>query len=150
MESLSLQSYVLQLLFIYFVQVVVSRLSFLFRNHQKKDINFSFLCFVASLLKLYRQKACEASVSWVFDGDKYRFASYQGLTYFTVKELTSDHRPDRDDERIRVETAGGQVLNWGGVPRVNGQLAISRAIGDVYFERYVRCNILSISLVMTF
>ena len=115
-----------------------------------RDINFGFLWLTASLLKLYRQKGCEVSVFLVLDGDKYRFASYRGLTYFTVKELTSDHRPDRDDERIRVETAGGQVLNWGGVPRVNGQLAISRAIGDVYFKRYVQCNILSISLVMTF
>lgn len=55
--------------------------------------------------------------------------------HFSVKELTRDHHPDRDDERVRVETAGGYVLEWGGVPRVNGELAISRAIGDVSFKR---------------
>lgn len=55
--------------------------------------------------------------------------------HFSVKELTRDHHPNRDDERFRVENAGGYVLEWGGVPRVNGQLAISRAIGDVYFKR---------------
>ncbi|KAI3423253.1 uncharacterized protein J3R85_011217, partial [Psidium guajava] len=41
---------------------------------------------------------------------------------------------DRDDERSRVEASGGQVLVGGGVARVNGQLAVSRAIGDVIFK----------------
>ncbi|XP_057423128.1 uncharacterized protein LOC130717044 isoform X3 [Lotus japonicus] len=53
-----------------------------------------------------------------------------------LKELTSDHHPDRDDERMRVEKAGGQVIYWAGLPRVNGQLAITRAIGDVFFKSY--------------
>ncbi|XP_020233845.1 uncharacterized protein LOC109813954 isoform X2 [Cajanus cajan] len=88
-----------------------------------------------SLLKIYRQKEHDGSVS-VWDREKYRLASSHGLTHFAVKELTSDHHPDRDDERIRVETAGGQVQNWGGVPRINGQLAITRAIGDVPFKSY--------------
>ena len=52
-----------------------------------------------------------------------------------VKELTRDHRPDRDEERTRIEAAGGSVLKWGDVPRVNGELAISRAIGDVSFKK---------------
>ena len=115
-----------------------------------RDINFGFLWLTASLLKLYRQKACEASVFLVLDGDKYRFAPSHILTHFAIKELTSDHRPDRDDERIWGETAGGQVLNWGGVACVHGQLAISWAIGDVYCKRYVQCNILSISLIKAF
>lgn len=46
------------------------------------------------------------------------------------------HLPDRDDERFRVENAGGYVLEWGGVPRVNGQLAVSRAIGDLHLKGY--------------
>lgn len=62
-------------------------------------------------------------------------ASTTGLVHLSVKELTRDHHPNRDDERLRVENAGGYVLEWGGVPRVNGQLAISRAIGDIYFKR---------------
>ncbi|XP_024635859.1 uncharacterized protein [Medicago truncatula] len=89
----------------------------------------------ASLLKLYRQTERDGSVS-VWDRKKYKLASSQGLTHFAVKELTSDHHPDREDERTRVEAAGGQVLNWGGLPRVNGQLAITRAIGDVFFKSY--------------
>lgn len=52
-----------------------------------------------------------------------------------MKELTRDHHPDRDDEKSRVESAGGYVYEWGGVARVNGQLAVSRAIGDLSFKR---------------
>ncbi|XP_058770917.1 uncharacterized protein LOC131644435 isoform X2 [Vicia villosa] len=88
-----------------------------------------------SLLKLYRQTERDGSVS-VWDREKYRLASSHGLAHFAVKELTSDHHPDREDERTRVEAAGGRVLNWGGLPRVNGQLAITRAIGDVLFKSY--------------
>ncbi|KAI5390232.1 hypothetical protein KIW84_075510 [Lathyrus oleraceus] len=90
----------------------------------------------ASLLELYRQTERDGSVS-VWDREKYRLASSRGLNHFAVKELTRDHHPDREDERTRVEAAGGQVLNWGGLPRVNGQLAITRAIGDVLFKRYL-------------
>ncbi|XP_059625917.1 probable protein phosphatase 2C 51 isoform X2 [Cornus florida] len=50
-------------------------------------------------------------------------------------ELTRDHHPDRDDERARIEAAGGHVRVWG-VPRVNGILAMSRSIGDIYLKRY--------------
>mgnify|MGYP004714250989 FL=1 len=57
------------------------------------------------------------------------------MTFLIAKELTEDHHPDRDDERSRVEAAGGYVSEWGGVARVNGRLAVSRAIGDVYFKR---------------
>ncbi|KAA8550823.1 hypothetical protein F0562_002507 [Nyssa sinensis] len=52
-----------------------------------------------------------------------------------AEELTRDHHPDRDDERARIEAAGGFV-RMRGVPRVNGILALSRSIGDVYLKRY--------------
>ncbi|KAJ0734872.1 putative protein-serine/threonine phosphatase [Helianthus annuus] len=52
-----------------------------------------------------------------------------------AEQLTHDHHPDRDDERARIEGAGGFVLDWD-VPRVNGILAVSRAIGDVSLKRY--------------
>jgi len=43
--------------------------------------------------------------------------------------LSSDHKPHRPDERRRVEAAGGNVVYYSGW-RVDGQLNISRAIGD--------------------
>lgn len=59
-----------------------------------------------------------------------------GATEFSAQELTRDHHPDRDDERARIEASGGSVIVWG-VPRVNGILATSRSIGDVYLKRSV-------------
>lgn len=52
-----------------------------------------------------------------------------------VQELTKDHHPDREDEKARIETAGGFVRIWG-VPRVNGILAMTRAIGDLSLRRF--------------
>jgi len=52
------------------------------------------------------------------------------------KSLMVAHKPARTDERMRIEQAGGCVLNFGGW-RVNGQLAVSRAIGDYEFKPYV-------------
>lgn len=66
----------------------------------------------------------------------FKLAAPDQWPFLIAKELTRDHHPDRDDERSRVETAGGHVSKWGGVARVNGQLAVSRAIGDVYFKSY--------------
>ncbi|KAL1308131.1 hypothetical protein HN51_050062 [Arachis hypogaea] len=50
--------------------------------------------------------------------------------------LSSDHKPDRPDELLRVQNAGGRVIYWDG-PRVLGVLAMSRAIGDNYLKPYV-------------
>ncbi|EOY25008.1 hypothetical protein QUC31_009062 [Theobroma cacao] len=54
----------------------------------------------------------------------------------TAVALSSDHKPDRPDERERVEAAGGTVINWNG-SRVLGVLATSRSIGDQHLKPYV-------------
>ncbi|XP_058724606.1 protein phosphatase 2C 51-like [Vicia villosa] len=53
-----------------------------------------------------------------------------------VVELSSDHKPERPDELMRIEEAGGRVINWNG-HRVLGVLATSRSIGDEYLRPYV-------------
>jgi protein phosphatase 1L len=50
--------------------------------------------------------------------------------------LSSDHKPNRADERQRIEDAGGVVM-WAGTWRVGGVLAVSRAFGDRLLKRYV-------------
>jgi len=47
--------------------------------------------------------------------------------------LTTDHTPTREDELRRIEASGGNVLNG----RVNGMLAVSRALGDRELKPFV-------------
>ncbi|KAI1285756.1 Protein phosphatase 1E [Halotydeus destructor] len=51
-------------------------------------------------------------------------------------EVTPPHKPDSEEERRRIEDEGGVVVyldTW----RVNGSLAVSRAIGDPDYKPYV-------------
>jgi len=50
--------------------------------------------------------------------------------------LSIDHKPDRKDERARIEALGGKVIQWNGY-RVSGILAMSRSIGDRYLKPFV-------------
>ncbi|CAG7829768.1 unnamed protein product [Allacma fusca] len=51
--------------------------------------------------------------------------------------LVSSHKPDREDELRRIKSAGGEVISIGGTWRVNGNLAVSRAIGNLDYKEYV-------------
>ncbi|KAK4435561.1 putative protein phosphatase 2C 75 [Sesamum alatum] len=53
-----------------------------------------------------------------------------------VIPLSFDHKPDRADEKARILASGGRVLNMD-CARVEGILAMSRAIGDKYLKPYV-------------
>lgn len=50
--------------------------------------------------------------------------------------LSEDHKPNRLDERKRIESAGGVVM-WAGTWRVGGVLAMSRAFGNRMLKQYV-------------
>jgi protein phosphatase 1L len=54
----------------------------------------------------------------------------------SVCALSVEHKPDRLDERERIARAGGTVEHWG-VWRVEGLLAMSRAIGDRRLKKFV-------------
>ncbi|XP_066929368.1 protein phosphatase 1F-like [Clytia hemisphaerica] len=51
-------------------------------------------------------------------------------------QLMDPHKPNRPDERARIESLGGCVVNFGGW-RVNGILAVARSIGDSEQKPYV-------------
>ena len=52
---------------------------------------------------------------------------------------TEDHKPTHYSERMRIEKAGGHVSQ----NRVNGQLAVSRALGDFEMKRNNACDQIS-------
>ncbi|XP_044475536.1 probable protein phosphatase 2C 10 isoform X1 [Mangifera indica] len=54
-------------------------------------------------------------------------------------QMTTDHEPNT--ERGSIENSGGFVSNMpGDVPRVNGQLAVSRAFGDKSLKSHLRSD----------
>ncbi|KAL8467028.1 hypothetical protein ACS0TY_035925 [Phlomoides rotata] len=81
----------------------------------------------ASTAVLVRDKIFVANV-----GDSRVVASRAG----SAIPLSIDHKPDRTDERERIEKAGGFIV-WAGTWRVGGVLAVSRAFGDKLLRPYV-------------
>eukprot|EP00754_Rhynchopus_humris_P041256 Rhum_TRINITY_DN24849_c0_g1::Rhum_TRINITY_DN24849_c0_g1_i1::g.180275::m.180275/K14803/PTC2_3; protein phosphatase PTC2/3 len=63
-------------------------------------------------------------------GDSRAVMSQGGKTV----ELSEDHKPNAPEEQKRIEAAGSNVQDAGGVPRVNGQLAVSRGFGDFQYK----------------
>ncbi|GFZ04345.1 kinase superfamily protein [Actinidia rufa] len=55
--------------------------------------------------------------------------------YLSPKELTIDHTAHRDEERSRIEQAGGIITGYG-LPLINGHFPMTRAIGDVPLKIY--------------
>jgi serine/threonine protein phosphatase PrpC len=60
-------------------------------------------------------------------GDSRAIASRNG----TLVTLSNDHKPNNPEEMDRIYNAGG----WVEFNRVNGNLALSRALGDFLFKR---------------
>ncbi|KAL5012876.1 hypothetical protein ScPMuIL_011427 [Solemya velum] len=60
-------------------------------------------------------------------GDSRCLASVRGV----VEQLSYDHKPGNDKETRRIVAAGG----WVEFNRVNGNLALSRALGDFVFKK---------------
>lgn len=48
-----------------------------------------------------------------------------------VTRLSEDHKPDNDIEKARITSAGGFIIDG----RVNGNLNLSRAIGDLEYKK---------------
>ena len=63
-----------------------------------------------------------------------KLAKPQGL------RLSIDHKPGISSERKRIEAGGGSVIRRRGVDRVEGFLAVSRALGDLSLAPHVSCE----------
>ena len=54
-----------------------------------------------------------------------------------MRKITVDQTPNRSDERERILNNNGFITNKGGVSRVDGEIAVSRAIGDKNLKQYL-------------
>ena len=66
-------------------------------------------------------------IIWANCGDSRGLLCRNGKVVFS----TQDHKPYNEAERARIEKAGGTVM----MQRVNGSLAVSRALGDFDYKR---------------
>lgn len=55
----------------------------------------------------------------------------------TFTKLTDDQTPSRSDEYERIVRNNGFVTMKDGVARVDGSLAVSRAIGDLKYKQFL-------------
>lgn len=97
----------------------------MFRGKAKRERLRSGTTGVAALIQ-----GQELSVAWL--GDSQVILVRQGQTV----TLMDPHKPDREDEKQRIEDLGGCVT-FMGCWRVNGTYAVSRAIGDFDQKPYV-------------
>ena len=81
---------------------------------------------------------CTANVILITDEKIYtancgdsRAAMLKTSSSRTYVELSEDHKPENEREKARIERGGGFVKN----SRVNGNLNLSRALGDFYYKR---------------
>ena len=54
-----------------------------------------------------------------------------------MRKITLDQTPARQDERDRIMNNGGWITCKNGVHRVDGELAVSRAIGDRNIKKFI-------------
>ena len=55
----------------------------------------------------------------------------------SVFDLSDDHKPENEDELIRIEAAGCDVTDG----RVAGKLSLSRAIGDLAYKQNPKLSV---------
>ncbi|XP_047238129.1 protein phosphatase 1F [Girardinichthys multiradiatus] len=72
----------------------------------------------------------QLTVAWLGDSQAMLVRKGQGVT------LMEPHKPEREDEKQRIEDLGG-CITFMGCWRVNGTYAVSRAIGDFDQKPYV-------------
>lgn len=84
-----------------------------------------------ALCAIYRKTEKKLYVGWC--GDSQALIARIG----NVRQIVKKHSPEDESERKRIEKLGGIVLFWGDSYRVNGALAVSRAIGDADYKPHV-------------
>ncbi|RZB69301.1 putative protein phosphatase 2C 76 isoform C [Glycine soja] len=104
-------------------------------TYQQTDANF-----LDSEKDTFRDDGSTASTAVLVDNHLYVANVGDSRTIISkagkANALSEDHKPNRSDERKRIENAGGVVM-WAGTWRVGGVLAMSRAFGNRMLKQFV-------------
>jgi len=94
--------------------------------------------------QLKEEKSCGSTALVSFITDNKLFVANVGDSRAVLgsrgekaERLSVDHKPSLHSERTRISKSGGSVQMVGGVWRVNGVLAVSRAFGDFFLKPHV-------------
>ncbi len=99
-------------------------------KHSKSTLQGTTVC----LCLVYDFKG-KKYITAMWTGDSRAIACNQKLI---AESLTLDHKPDMPLERFRIQKLGGEItFEKNDVPRINGVLAVSRALGDFDQKKYV-------------
>ena len=83
---------------------------------------------------------CTANVALIVDNDLYVANAGDSRSVISENniaiEMSIDHKPEDEIERNRITKAGGSIYDG----RVNGNLNLSRAIGDFEYKRQEKLN----------
>uniref|UniRef100_A0A2H8TSK1 Protein phosphatase 1E n=1 Tax=Melanaphis sacchari TaxID=742174 RepID=A0A2H8TSK1_9HEMI len=112
------------------------------KGFTQKTEKYNLVSGTTAVCALYRQQEKKLHVAWV--GDSIATLWKNG----TPLCLVNKHVPERYDEAQRIENEGGIVSKCQGIWRVDGQLAVSRAIGDVKYKPHITCQPEMRSLVL--
>ncbi|XP_060863505.1 LOW QUALITY PROTEIN: uncharacterized protein LOC132940102 [Metopolophium dirhodum] len=104
------------------------------KGFTQKTEKYNLVSGTTAVCALYRQQEKKLYVAWV--GDSMATLWKNG----TPLCLVNKHVPERYDETQRIENEGGIISKCQGIWRVDGQLAVSRAIGDVKYKPHITCQ----------
>ncbi|XP_063700424.1 uncharacterized protein LOC134830776 [Culicoides brevitarsis] len=101
------------------------------KHYVEKSVQQCFTCGSCALCAVYKIKEKKLFVGWL--GDSQALLVKKGRLW----QIVQKHSPAYESERNRIESLGGVVLNYGGIWRVQGQLAVARAIGPATYKPFV-------------
>lgn len=104
-------------------------------NFDEKKTSLSDILTRSSSMNLTDAGGCTANVALVKDGVIYVANAGDSRAVAFTKDkkthpLSFDHKPENTEERTRINNAGGYVEE----NRVNGNLNLSRALGDFTYK----------------
>jgi len=96
-----------------------------------------------NIAKQYNLKAGSTLLLSMVKNDKFTISNIGDSICLLLKQngemrkLTNEQTPNREDEHNRILQSNGLITMKNGVARVDGSIAVSRAIGDIQYKQFL-------------